>query len=165
MKHPWLILIAGLLLAAGAYVGSYQAGMIHCHQLAQDQAPELAWLREEFHLTPAEFARISDLHATYLAGCAERCQRIDEKNAHLRHLLAATNIITPEIAQTLQEAALLRADCQKKMLEQFYAVSQTMPPEQGARYLKWVQNHPVLANAHAGMAAAPEAADHSPLHH
>jgi len=165
MKHPWLILIAGLLLAVGAYVGSYQAGMAHCHQLAQDQAPELAWLREEFHLTSAEFTRIRELHEAYLAGCAERCEKIDEKNAHLKHLLAATNVITPEIELTLQEAAQLRADCQKKMLEQFYAVSQTMPPEQGARYLKWVQDRTVLANAHAGMAAMPETSAHSHQHH
>jgi len=165
MKKTWLILLSGLLLAAGAYVGSYQAGMAHCHQMASDQAPELAWLREEFHLTPAEFKRISEMHATYLAGCAERCARIDEKNAHLRHLLALTNTVTPEITQTLQEAAQLRADCQKKMLEQFYAVSQTMPPEQGARYLKWVQDHTVLASAHAGMATEPDASAHAHMHH
>jgi hypothetical protein len=151
MKRPWLILMAGLLLAAGAYVGTYYAGTASCHNLEQSPAPELAWLKEEFHLSDAEFARISQMHESYLAGCAERCRRIDEKNVHLKQLLAATNKVTPEIEQVLMETAQLRAECHKEMLQQFYQVSQTMPPEQGKRYLAWVQERTILADAHQGM--------------
>ena len=111
----------------------------------------MAWLKEEFHLSDAEFARVCQMHDGYLAGCAERCRSIDEKNAHLRHLLAATNTITPDIERTLGEAAQLRAECQKQMLQHFYDVSRTMPPEQGKRYLAWVQERTVLPNAHSQM--------------
>jgi len=91
-------------------------------------------------LSDIDFSRVAEMHKAYLAGCAERCRLIDEKNEHLKELLATTNTITPEIEKALSEAALLRADCQKKMLQHFYEVSRTMPPEQGKRYLAWVQD-------------------------
>ena len=67
------------------------------------------------------------------------CRTIDAKNAEIQRLLAATNIITPEIKQALAQAAEIRAECETAMLDHFYKVAQTMPPEQGKRYLDWVQ--------------------------
>ena len=69
----------------------------------------------------------------------------------LKRLLANTNAVTPEIQKTLAEAAQLRADCQKEMLQHFYDVSRTMPPEQGKRYLAWVQRSTVLSDSHKDM--------------
>jgi hypothetical protein len=109
------------------------------------------WLKQEFHLSDAEFNRISQLHEQYLAGCAERCHRIDLKNEELTHLLAATNAITPQIQQTLADSAQLRAQCQAMMLQHFYEVSRTMPPDQGRRYLAWVQSKTLLHDTHQGM--------------
>jgi hypothetical protein len=151
MKRAWFILIAGLVLAGGAYAGFYYAGTGCCAGMRHSPKPELAWLKEEFHLSDPEFARIFQLHESYLAGCAERCRLIDEKNEHLKHLLAATNTLTPEIEKALTETALLRAECQKKMLEQFYEVSRTMPANQGKRYLEWVQAQTVLSDSHSQM--------------
>lgn len=151
MKRASLILLFGLVLAGGAYFGSYRAGTACCAHMMQERRPELAWLKEEFHLSDAEFERISKLHESYLAGCAERCQKIDMKNHHVRQLLAATNTVTPEIEKLLAEAASLRAECQKQMLQQFFDVSRTMPPEQGKRYLAWVQEQTLHANAHSQM--------------
>jgi hypothetical protein len=165
MKRASMILLAGLLAAAGAYFGTYYAGTANSHALQAGPAPELQWLKEEFGLDDAEFARISKLHEAYLSGCAERCQLIDEKNRHLKELLTATNTITPEIEKTLAEAAQLRTECQKQMLAQFYAVGQTMPPEQARRYLAWVQERTVLSDAHRAMHPAPQPAMESHHHH
>jgi hypothetical protein len=151
MKRSWTIVIAGLLVAVAAYFGFYYAGTANSRSLEKSKAPELAWLKEEFHLSNAEFARISQMHEAYLAGCAERCRRIDEKNEHLKHLLASSDGVTPEIEKTLTEAAQLRAECQKKMLQHFYEISRTMPPEQGKRYLAWVQERTVLVDSHSQM--------------
>ena len=164
MRRAWLILIGGLLLAAAAYFGSYYAGTASSHRLEKSDAPELLWLKEEFHLSDAEFARITQMHESYLAGCAERCRRIDEKNADLRLLLAATNSMTPQIELALSEAALLRAQCQKEMLRHFYEVSRTMPPEQGKRYLDWVQGQTVLSDTHSQMHHS-QATTAEPHHH
>jgi Spy/CpxP family protein refolding chaperone len=151
MKRPSLIALAGILVAIAAYCGFYYAGTADTRKLVASPEPELAWLKSEFHLSDAEFARISQMHEQYLAGCAERCRQIDEKNAELKRLLASTNAVTPQIQAVLADAARLRAECQRQMLEHFYAVSRTMPPEQGQRYLAWVQDRTILADAHRGM--------------
>ena len=97
MKRGWLILIGGLVLAMLAYGGSYFAGMARSNRIIANQTPELAWLQNEFHLSDSEFTRICQLHESYAEGCAERCRRIDAKNAELQNLLAKTNAVTPEI--------------------------------------------------------------------
>jgi hypothetical protein len=151
MRRSLIILFAGLAVAALAYCGVYYAGTTNCCRSESSTAPELAWLKQEFQLSDAEFKRVSDMHQAYLSGCAERCRRIDEKNGEVARLLAATNNITPEIEKALAEAALLRADCQKKMLQHFYDVSHTMPPDQGKRYLAWVQKQTIPSDSHSQM--------------
>ena len=150
-QRPALILVAGLVAGLGAYFGFYLISTARYHSLQHSPEPELAWLQRELHLADAEFTRICQLHQSYLAGCMERCRQIDQKNEELKALLAATNTVTPEIEKTLAEAAQLRAECQKKMLLHFYEVSRTMPPEQGKRYLAWVQEQTVLSDTHSQM--------------
>ncbi len=152
MKRSVLILIGGLVLGALAYAGMYRAGTADsCCRSDDCKAPELAWLKQEFHLTEPEFTRVSQLHEQYLAGCAERCHQIDLKNQELANLLAQTNKVTPQIQQALADAAQLRAQCQSKMLQHFYEVSRTMPAEQGKRYLDWVQSRTLLGDTHSSM--------------
>jgi hypothetical protein len=152
VKRSILILIGGLVLGVLAYAGIYRAETADSCCLVESKAPELAWLKQEFRLSDAEFTRISQLHEKYLAGCAERCLRIDEKNAHLAQLLTATNNVTPEIQTAIAESAQLRAQCQGMMLQHFYEVSRTMPAEQGKRYLAWVQSKTLLLHdAHQSM--------------
>ena len=67
------------------------------------------------------------------------CRKIDEQNARIETLLAETNAMTPEIKDALAKAAQLRVECQTAMLAHFYEVAQAMPPEEGKRYLAWVQ--------------------------
>jgi hypothetical protein len=163
MKRVWLTVVAGLVLAVAAYLGTYYAGTAHSHSLEHAQSPELLWLKDEYHLGDAEFQRILQMHEAYLAGCADRCRRIDEKNADLRQLLAATNAVNPQIERVLAEAAQLRAECQKQMLQHFYDVSRTMPPEQGQRYLAWVQARTILSDTHSQMQGSAAASPHA--HH
>jgi hypothetical protein len=138
MKRSWLVLFGGLAVALLAYGSAYFISSAPCRSFEQSKTPELAWLQQEFHLSDAERARILMLHESYLADCAERCRRIDAKNAELKQLLANTNTVTPQIETAIGDAARLRTECQKAMLRHFYEVSQTMPPEQGRRYLSWV---------------------------
>ncbi len=151
MKRSWFILVAGLVVALAAYFTFYFLSIANYQSLERGPEPELAWLKREFLLGDTEFARICQMHQAYLSGCMERCRRIDLKNEELKRLLAAANGMTPEIEKTLAEAAQLRAECQKKMLEHFYAVSRTMPPEQGKRYLAWVQEKTILSDSHKTM--------------
>ena len=161
MKRAGLILVSGLLLGLLAYLGFYHLGTASSRRLEQSDAPELAWLKTEYHLGDAEFSRICQLHQGYLAGCAERCRRIDAEEERLKELLAKTNAMTPEIEQSLKTAALLRADCQKQMLQHFFEVSRTMPAAEGQRYLAWVQGRTVCCESHAEMSGM----EHEHHHH
>ena len=139
MKRGIVILGLGLAAAAIAYCCFYRMGTATSREWLHHQQPELAWLKHEFSLNDAEFGRIVELHEAYLPQCKERCARIEELNDKLTKAIGATTQLTPEIEQLLAERARTRADCQTEMLKHFFEVSRTMPPEQGKRYLVWVQ--------------------------
>lgn len=139
MKRGVLILALGLFASVAAFACVYLVCVAPARSLQQSKRPELAWLKEEFNLGEAEFKRVSELHAAYLPQCQERCRQIDAQEAHLRTLLATATNVTPEIDSALAETARMRAECSRMMLQHFFQVSQTMPPEQGRRYLAWVK--------------------------
>jgi hypothetical protein len=144
MKRAAIILIIGFAGAVAAYCAFYFHATSKHREILESQLPELAWLKDEFHLSDTEFKRISDLHDAYLPHCKEMCRRIDKKNGELKELLAKTNVLTSDIEQKLVESAQLRVECQKQMLQHFLEVSRQMPPEQGRRYLSWVQERTFL---------------------
>ena len=139
MRRVVLILSAGLLGAVLAFCVFYYCGTRNERHLMDSEQPELAWLKSEYNLSDAEFNRISALHSAYLKDCEQMCMRIAEKNRELKELLAHTNGVTAEVEKNLADAAQLRAQCQRNMLQHFIQVSKQMPAEQGQRYLVWVQ--------------------------
>ena len=159
MKRFWIIFLGGIALALLAYGGSYFVGSAKSRSLKSSSAPELSWLQTEFHLSDADLARIEGRHRSYLTDCAERCRRIDAKNAELQALLSATNAVTADIEKALQESAQLRADCQKAMLQHFYETSQIMPPGQGKRYFDWIVRC-TFGPEHDSMTHVSPGADH-----
>jgi len=160
MRRTIVILVLGLVAAVAGYSAFYFFGTAGDRELLHGQTPELAWLKREFHLSDSEYERITELHAAYLPACRERCGRIAAKDAELKELLAKANSLSPEVEKKLAEAAQLRVECQTAMLKHFYAVSQTMPPAQGQRYLSWVQQKTFLSDH--GMNRTAESA--SPTH-
>jgi hypothetical protein len=138
------ILLVGLLICAGAFAGFYLVFSSGHRQMLRQAKPELAWLKDEFKLSDAEFTRISHLHEAYLPLCRERCRRIREQNEMLDRLLARSGAVTPEIQALLAERAKTRADCEAAMLKHFLEVSKAMPAEQGQRYLSWVERQSSL---------------------
>jgi hypothetical protein len=139
MKRALTILCLGIAAAILAYSTFYLSATAPCRAAMRAGTPELLWLKQEFNLNDAEFQRISELHAGYLPKCQEMCALIATKNAELKAILAQTNTVTPDAEKKLLEIAQLRSQCQKHMLEHFYAVSRAMPPEEGRRYLDWIQ--------------------------
>lgn len=144
MKKGILILVLGLAAAAAAYGCVYFACMSSARSLQQSDKPELAWLKEEFNLSDADFKRVSELHAAYLPQCRDLCREIDAHNVKLQTLLSGATNMAPEVSAELTESARLRSGCQTMMLRHFFEVSQMMPPEQGQRYLSWVKEKAFL---------------------
>lgn len=143
-SKPIFILVAGLFAALAGYAAFYLVSTAKHRSMLKTDRPELAWLKEEFHLDQAEYNRIQTLHDEYLPRCEEMCQKIERANQELSTLLAAENTMTPEIERAMNEASRLRLECQKNMLDHFYKVSRSMPPEQGRRYMDWVRDNALL---------------------
>lgn len=166
MKKGAAILLLGLLLGTAGFTGFYYLGTASCREMMREPQPELAWLKKQFKLGDAEFARISELHAAYLPQCAARCQKIEEQNQKLQALLSQAPNVTPEIQDLLDERAKMRSDCEAEMMRHFIEVSRTMPAEQGRRYLAWVEKQTFLRGQameerHRTAPARKSAHDHS----
>jgi hypothetical protein len=146
MKRILLILISGLVMAVAAYSMAYVCSTWHTRSWQDTDTPELSWLKDEFRLSDEQFARITRLHDRYLPDCAGMCRRIVTQQEEINRLLSGTDRMNPEIEAALLEAAELRAECQRRMLGHFYEVSRVMPPDQGQRYLQWVQQRTLTAS-------------------
>lgn len=139
MRRGFLILGLGLVVAGLAYAGLYFAGTAKSRQMLHSPHPELAWLKQEYHLSDAQFARIAQLHETYIRDCQERCRLIHQQDDQLKQLLAHSATVTPEIQKLLAERAQTRSECDASMLKHFTRISSMMPPNEGQRYLAWVE--------------------------
>lgn len=144
MKAGAFILLLGLALGTAAFSGVYYLGTASGRHLLKEPQPELAWLKQEFNLGEAEFSRVVQLHEAYLPQCAERCRHLEELTRKLEGLLGKNAAVTPELQELLLERARTRAVCEAEMLKHFLEVSRSMPPEQGRRYLAWVEQQTLL---------------------
>ncbi len=137
MNRSLIILLGALVLGGALFGGSYFAGQRACRMMRP--MDDLSWLRDEFHLSADEMARIQKLHNGYLPKCAEMCAKIAAKKSELEAALNGATNVNTVAQQKLTELAELRAQCQAQMLQHFTEVSQTMPPEEGRRYLAEMQ--------------------------
>ncbi len=135
MNRSLVILLGALALGAALFAGSYSASRRVCVVTMTRSADDLSWLRDEFHLSDAEMARVRQLHEGYMPQCAKMCALIAAKNAEVQAALANGTNVTADAEKKLIELGELRAQCQAQMLQHFITVSQAMPPEEGRRYL------------------------------
>lgn len=132
-KLPLLLLLLAITFALG--IGAYAMSR-HC-LMPQDNSgrAELEWLRREYKLTDAQYARIYTLHHEYKPICDNFCKVIDVKRQEIESLIRQNKQVSPELIVAMRDEALLRSSCRQTMLAHVYAVSQAMSPEQGQRYL------------------------------
>ncbi|MGB7747824.1 MAG: periplasmic heavy metal sensor [Verrucomicrobiia bacterium] len=139
MNRSLIVLLSALVLSGALLGGSYAVSRHVCERCMAKSVSDLDWLQQEFHLSDAEMARIQKLHEGYLPKCAEMCAKITAKKTELETELNRSTNVNLVARQKLAEIAALRAQCQAQMLQHFNEVSQTMPPEQGRRYLTEMQ--------------------------
>jgi hypothetical protein len=144
MKRASIIFVIGIALAIGGFVCTYIFAASTAHSMTKSSSPELTWLKQEYQLNDKQYVQVCELYAAYHPKCLGMCHEIDAQNAHLKMLLATTNVVTPEIRQALADQSQLREKCEANMLNYFYQVSQAMPPEEGRRYLAWMQKETLI---------------------
>jgi len=165
MTRAWSVAILGLLLGSAAFFGLSAAKTAGLRRLELECGPDLVWLKQEFHLSEADFTRIRVLHEEYKPKCAEMCRRVDEQHRELARLLQTATEVTPEIAEVMNRAAQLRKQCQIEMLGHFFRVSQAMPPDEGRRYLAWMQEQTLSPSHDSMVAEAHGASPNEPAEH
>lgn len=97
--------------------------------------PELRWLQKEFALNNAAVLRIAELHRNYTVDCEPMCTALEQSEAQIARAMAANRRVTPGLENALDRSNKIAAECQRRMVEHFYAVANEMPPAAGERYL------------------------------
>lgn len=136
MKRLALILILTLAVALAGYGIAYEWATRPARAMLAHPDCGMVWLRSEYHLSEAQYARIAKMHDDYRPTCAKLCARIAAAREKLDKLIAANQAVTPETEAALREWALVQSDCRTAMLRHVYAVSAEMKPEDGKRYIQ-----------------------------
>ena len=136
MKRPLLWLAASVLLLIAVCLGTHYWTTRQLEPWRGSAEPELVWLRREFHLNDETFAKIKAMHEAYQPRCEELCLHIIKANQNVARLMKQSPTLTPELRAAYDEADRVHGECRKAMLEQLYAVSQSMPPDEARRFLE-----------------------------
>lgn len=139
MKRGLLVILMALAAALGGYAIYFHRATAAAQAMLAQPGGEMEWLRREFHLTDAQFARIREMHRAYAPKCGLMCARIADANARLDALIDASGAVTPEVAAALQESAAVQEECRRALLGHVYAVAAEMPPADGARYRRMMK--------------------------
>lgn len=156
MKRALVILLAALVLGAGAYFLCFRMATQPIRQMALVN-DELGWLATEFHLSPEQTKQVEKLHSAYEPRCMAMCRKIAENSAQLERLITTKHEFTPEMERLLRDSAEIQIECRREMLTHIYAVAAVMPPEQGARYIELLK----MQVLQPGTPHAPPAAVHA----
>ena len=136
MKRALLILLVTGVVSLAAYFVSYELATRRSKSLLEHPDCGVMWLRDQYHLTDSQFAKVTKMHEDYRPTCERMCQRIAAANDKVNMLVASNRTVTPETEAALKEWALLQHECRTAMLRHVYAVSAEMSPEDGQRYIK-----------------------------
>jgi hypothetical protein len=136
MKKLLLVIALSLVAGVGGYFAYYCHATVSTRAMLTGPGGELEWLRAEYHLSEAQFARVREIHADYAPKCDVMCEKIAKANGRFHQLSAVNRTFTPEVDEAMRECARVQAECRQALLQHVYAVSAEMPPEDGRRFLK-----------------------------
>lgn len=130
-----LAVLAGLAVATGFV--TYRLTSKPATNAALEEHDPLQWLRAEFDLDDAQFARIKALHESYAVVCAEHCLEI-QKAERARRQLAESGADPAALAAAERRVEELRKFCESAIAAHVRECASHMSPESGSRYLALV---------------------------
>ena len=134
MKYFLVTVALIAVIAAAACVVSYHVVGDPAVKAAVAKRDALEWLRADFHLTDAQFARIKHLHTEYARVCEEHCRAIQEASRALNQLKATSHDRSTVAAAEIR-AKELRMVCETAIVAHVRQCAEEMSPEAGQRYL------------------------------
>jgi hypothetical protein len=126
------ILVLALAFATGW--GSYAWLRESPRASAAPADDSLLWLRQEFQLPTAKFARIEKMHADYQIVCEEHCRAIRVSRAELKRLRKASASSTA-IAGAEARAQQVDRICTSSLESHLREIAAVIDGEEGRRYL------------------------------
>ena len=139
MKKALIVIFVAAVVAFAGYWISYRCATAPAASMLTKPGGEMEWLKCEYHLSDAQFARIQQLHRVYAPTCDLMCGKIAKANGRLDQVISTNRTVTPEVAAAMKECLAAQAECREAMLGHVYAVSAEMSPEDGARYLQMMK--------------------------
>ena len=150
------LILLGLVVAVGtvSYYVCFHRAMASVIVVTPDGTDaELAFLKREFALTPAQYDKVLALHHAYSPVCADHCSRYMTAHRRLAELLQNQTSWSAEAGALIAEQARIQSECHASMLKYAYDVAACMSPEQGSRYLTLIKMQ-LIEGDPAGMFAA-----------
>lgn len=140
MKRGLWIILAAVLAAIAGFVITQRSccDVVTANTAPHDgssRLPELEWLRHEFKLTDAQFAKVSELHLAYRPTCEDLCMKVMASQDKITKIATSGTQVSPELKAALQEQATLHMECQTALLTHLYQTAACLSPEQARRYL------------------------------
>jgi hypothetical protein len=138
----WLLfaVVGAVAAAAITFCGINFFATRDLGQMAKAPNGELDWLRREFHLSDAQFAKIATLQSAYTPVCDDMCRKITEANSKLDRAVSENRGVTPELEAAIRDTGLVQEDCRKQMLAHIYQVSAQMNPADGQNYVRLMKS-------------------------
>ena len=136
MKRALMVILTGVFGGALAHVGWFAA---HRPAGAENLAAQLAWMQERLELTPAQFARIKELHERssprLLALAGQVAGMRGELAAFEQERKTAGQIDFLEFARFVEHRRAVDRECLESTRQLVLAASEVMTAEQRKRYL------------------------------
>ena len=136
MKRVCLILLLGLAAGAAAHIAYFD---LHRPCTGDDLDCQLAWMRDELHLSDAQFARIKQLHegsSPQLRVFAQEVARMQQELASFERLRRTDGRVDfLEFAQFVKNQHAVDQECQALTRRLVLDAANVMDPRQRQRYL------------------------------
>ena len=138
MKYLFSTLAVLAFVAAAVGFVTYRASGDAAVREALARRDALEWLRVDFRLTDAQFAKIKQLHDSYSVVCEEHCREIQEATRTRSELKATAPTDAAAIAAADRKVEHLRLVCESAIATHVRQCASEMSPEAGQRYLALV---------------------------
>jgi len=137
MKHLLTTLALLTLVAAATGFVAYQRAGDPQVKAALEQRDAMAWLKSEFSLNDAQFARIKTLHDAYSVECEDHCRAIQEAEK-ARQDLKQAGADPVRLAEAERSVRELTEICETAIASHVRRCAAEMSPAAGERYLAMV---------------------------
>ena len=136
MKHTLSVLLVGAAVGLGSHLLYYQ---FHRPTGLNSLDGQLAWIRDELHLSNAQYARIKELHeasSPRLRALAAEVARMHEEFAAFERTRRTTDRVDfLEFADFVETRRNINRQCLESTRQLVQATADVMNPEQRAHYL------------------------------